>query len=317
MRWDWRTLTFTRWEDRYVAETTRRNVQPGDDLRVALPEVAREETRVETADTGETFFVVDDFPASLQSVPPAPAPRRIGIAWDASLSRAEADRDRDLGIIAAHLARLGSVEVEAVVFRNVADAPRRFSITQGKADALLAYLREQPCDGATNLAAVRFPADASYSLLFSDGLATVGGATNDGFVHPVFILSGDPRADHAQLRAMAQRTGGRTNLSERPTPTCPATREASSPSCRSIRSMPLDLEPAGPAVTGGAYGSRGGCSCRARAWAPARLAGPAAARDANDRAATPSIIEGDRPRRAAVGAAASGDARRRPRGEPR
>jgi Ca-activated chloride channel family protein len=202
-------LTFSRWEDRYVAETTRRNVQPGDDLRVSLPNVPREETRIETADTGETFFVVEDFPASaIQSLPPASGPRRIGIAWDASLSRAEADRGRDLGIIAAHLARLGSVEVEAIVFRNVPDAPRHFSITNGKADALLAYLREQPCDGATNFAAVRFPSDASYSLLFSDGLSTVGGSANDGRVHPVFVLSGDPRADHARLRAMAQLTGG-------------------------------------------------------------------------------------------------------------
>ena len=202
-------LTFSRWEDRYVAETTRRNVQPGDDLRVSLPDVPREETRIETADTGETFFVVDDFPTSaIQSLPPASRPRRIGIAWDASLSRAEADRGRDLGIIAAHLARLGSVEVEAIVFRNVPDAPRHFSITNGKADALLAYLREQPCDGATNVAAVRFPSDASYSLLFSDGLSTVGGGANDGPVHPVFVLSGDPRADHARLRAMAQLTGG-------------------------------------------------------------------------------------------------------------
>lgn len=249
-------LTFTRWEDRYVAETTRRDVQPGDDLRVALPDVAREETRVETADTGETFFVVDDFPTSLQRVPPAPAPRRIGIAWDASFSRAEADRDRDLGIIAAHLARLGSVEVETVVFRTVADAPRRFSITQGKADALLAYLREQPCDGATNLAAVRFPADASYSLLFSDGLATVGGAANDGLVHPVFILSGDPRADHAQLRATAQRTGGAYFNLQR-TADADVLPQLGKPvlslvSVDADRNAVADLEPAGAqAVTGG------------------------------------------------------------------
>jgi hypothetical protein len=202
-------LTFSRWEDRYVAETTRRHVQPGDDLRVALPDVPRAETRIETADTGETFFVVDDFPTSaIQRLSPASGPRRIGIAWDASLSRAEADRGRDLGIIAAHLARLDSVEVEAMVFRNVPDAPRHFSITNGNADALLAYLREQPCDGATNLAAVRFPGDASYSLLFSDGLSTMGGGANDGPVHPVFVLSGDPRADHARLRAVAQVTGG-------------------------------------------------------------------------------------------------------------
>ena len=201
-------LTFSRWEDRYVAETTRRRVQPGDDLRVALPDVPREATRVETADTGEMFFVVDDFPAAAVQSQPASGARRIGIAWDASLSRGEADRERDLRILAAHLANLGSVEVEVVVFRNVADAPREFSITNGQADQLLTYLREQPCDGATNLAAVRFRSNVSYSLLFSDGLATMGGGTNGRPVHPVFVLSGDSRADHARLHNLAQLTGG-------------------------------------------------------------------------------------------------------------
>jgi Ca-activated chloride channel family protein len=201
-------LTFSRWEDRYVAETTRRKVQPGDDLRVALPDVPREATRVETADTGEVFFVVDDFPTAAVPNQPASTARRIGIAWDASLSRGEADRERDLRILAAHLAKLGSVEVEVIVFRNVADVPRGFTITNGQADTLIAYLREQPCDGATNLAAVRFRSNVSYSLLFSDGLSTLGGGTNGRPIRPMFVVSGDPRADHARLHNLAQLTGG-------------------------------------------------------------------------------------------------------------
>ena len=120
-------LTFSRWEDRYVAETTRRNVQPGDDLRVSLPDVPREETRIETADTGETFFVVDDFPTSaIQSLSPASsrgasasrgmrasvAPTPIAIATSASLPRiwrgSAASRSRPLSFATCRMRRATS-----------------------------------------------------------------------------------------------------------------------------------------------------------------------------------------------------------------
>ena len=269
-------------------------MQPGDDLRVALPDVPHEETRVETDDTGETFFVVDDFP-TLRS-------RACHVAGAAAhrhrLGREPQPRRRRSRARSRHHRRAPG---EARQRRGPGDRLSQRAgcaapvpIIEGEADALVAYLREQPCDGATNLAALRFPADVAYTLLFSDGLSTVGGGANDGPVHPVFVLSGDPRADHARLRAMAQRTGGAYfNLQRTRTPTCYRTRTASAlaavgrcrPRCRG-RSRAVRR----------AGGHRWACAHRrppARAQrapdAALRLAGPAAARDANDRVAAPAI----------------------------
>ena len=128
-------LTFSRWEDRYVAETTWRNLQPAATI-CAFPiptcRARRRASRLLTPARRSSSSTTSRRPR-LRACHRRSRPRRIGIAWDASLSRAEADRVRDLGIIAAHLARLGSVEVEALVSRNVPEAPRHFSISNGRA----------------------------------------------------------------------------------------------------------------------------------------------------------------------------------------
>ena len=146
-----------------------------------------------------------------------------------------------------------------------------------------------------------FPSDASYSLLFSDGLSTVGGGATNGPSHPVFVLSGDPRADHARLRAVAR--ADRRRLLQSPANDrrrrAAAARTASAvapfgrcrPQCR-CRSRAIRR----------AGGHRRPCThCRAAARgrrahdAALRLAGPAAARDANGRVATPFDFAQGRP----------------------
>lgn len=210
-------VAFERWEDRYVAETTRRDVTP-DDLVVALPRVPRQQVTVETLEDGETWFAIDDLPeVPAHTAGVAERPRRIGVAWDASLSRESADRERDLRLLQAHLARLGEVEVEAVVFRDRSELPARFAVKGGDATALVGYLREQPRDGATNLAALALPAGVAYTLLFSDGLWSVGGAPRARPSHPVFALSGSAQADHALLSSWAASSGGAyVNLQRHP-----------------------------------------------------------------------------------------------------
>jgi tetratricopeptide (TPR) repeat protein len=201
-------FAFAKWQDRYVAETIRRDVQPGDDLRIALPDVPRDAVVVETDPRGDTFFVVDDFPGQPGTADRADTAGTIAVAWDASFSRDEADRERDLRLLTTHLARLGRAEVQAIVFRNVPEAPRLFHVNGGEASALIAFLRDQPCDGATNLAALQLPDDVAYTLLFSDGLSTIGARTRPASRRPVYAISGDARADHARLRAMAEQSGG-------------------------------------------------------------------------------------------------------------
>ena len=168
------TFAFARWQERLVAESTQRDVVP-QDLIVALPQAARDTISVETEASGETYFVIDDIPVA----PPAEAVsaaavRRVAVLWDASLSRDSADRERDLRLLAAHLARLGEVEVVATIFRDVAEPPRRFAIAGGDARALIDVLRAAPCDGATTLSSLRLPGEVAYALVFTDGLWTLG-----------------------------------------------------------------------------------------------------------------------------------------------
>lgn len=200
-------VSFTRWEDRYVAETTQRHVKPGNNLRVAIPDVPRESVTVE-ADGEDTYFVVDDFVPLPGGGAASVAPRRIGVLWDASLSRCDTDTTRELDLLAAHVRRLRDVTVDVVVFRNVADERRTFPVRGGDATALLAHLREQPCDGGTQFPAAAFSTDAAYVLLFSDGLTTLGRTDGEWASRPVYALSGDARADHARLRWLAERSGG-------------------------------------------------------------------------------------------------------------
>ena len=185
---------------------------------MALPDGSHQTVVVDTTDRGETFFAIDDTsPAAAGGAAIVAggsagaarlAPPRVGVAWDASFSREGADRERDLRLLSAHLARLRRADVDVVVFRHVSEPSRRFAIVDGDGSALVAWLRAQPCDGATNLAALRLPQGVAYTLLFTDGLSTIGGRREQRASSPIYAVSGDPHADHARLRALAEESGG-------------------------------------------------------------------------------------------------------------
>jgi Ca-activated chloride channel homolog len=197
---------FGPWHDRYVAQTRLRDFQPEQDLVLALPRVPEQAVTLETAEDGQVYFVIDGFPEAV----PAPVPqraRRVGLFWDASLSRENAARERELRAIELWLQRASDLEVDVVVFRDTAEAARRFSVRAGDASALVAFLRGTPCDGGTRLAALRFPADHDYELLVSDGLENLA----DELPAPrsaVYVLNGDARANHVLLDHIARNSGG-------------------------------------------------------------------------------------------------------------
>ena len=197
---------FGLWEDRYVAETRLRDFQPENDLVVVMPRLPGPVVALETDEDGRVYFAIDaalDLPAA---TPPPPA-RRVGLYWDASLSRDSADRERDLRVLERWLRRASPAQVDVVVFRDVPEAPRTFSIAGGETAALLDFLRRAPCDGATRLAALRFPGDHEYDVLVSDGLADLGGEPPPPGA-PLYVLNGDSRANHALLDHLARASGG-------------------------------------------------------------------------------------------------------------
>ncbi len=198
---------FERWQDREVAEHVWREVTPDQDLVIALPEVPRETVVVERDAAGQAYFVAEVFPSAVRSAS-LPKPSRIGVVWDASLSRQGARLTRDLGLLKALLARLRDVDVVLTVFRDQPEEPRAFTVKEGDAHALLDHLTGLPLDGGTGLGRVAFSKDVAWSLLFSDGLGNLGLELPLPSSTPVFALSGDPQANHAALRFLAERSGG-------------------------------------------------------------------------------------------------------------
>lgn len=210
---------FEHWEDRYVASTHLENAELHEDLRITIPgsaEAADQQVLVEPDTQGQYYFVIADLPKA----PPAarrPNPKRIVVLWDASLSRANANTDRDLTLLRAHLEQLGEIQVDLHVFRHVAQKSRTFAVRDGDTSALGKYLKTVLYDGATSFDQVRFdrftqqteggPANGYY-LLFTDGRNTLGTTLPEKFDAPVFVINGDSKADHHRLKYLAHSSGG-------------------------------------------------------------------------------------------------------------
>ena len=301
-------LTFSRWEDRYVAETTRRNVQPGDDLRVSLPDVPREADahrdrrhRRDVLRRRRLPDVCDSEPAT--GVEAAAHRHRVGCEPQSRRSRSRArsrhhcrasgaarqrrGRGHRLSQRAGRAAplldqqrqggRASRLPPRAAVRRR--DEPRRGALPQRR--VLLAAVLGWPLNGGRRRHRRPGPPRVRAERRSASRSRT---AARHGAADRRRLLQSP--ANDRRRRAAAARTAGAVARVGRRRPQCRGR-------SRAIRR---------------AGGHRRPCPhCRAAARARGahdaalRLAGPAAARDANDRVATPAIVEGDRPASSSCG----------------
>lgn len=231
-------LEFARQGDRYLARRTFQNQRFGGDLSIAVPAPAdpvaveriRNTYRVfenfkdeakEPASDFNYYFSIDtspEFPAIKRA---ASAPRRIGLLWDGSMSRQSADKKREVGLLKSLLSRIGQVEVDLYVFRNVLEKPITLSLHGGDASPLMTVLDAIVYDGGTRLDDLSFPKNRSaiepdstpvpdydYWLLFSDGISDLGAPFPGAAQAPVYTICNDDHANHALLRYIAAQSGG-------------------------------------------------------------------------------------------------------------
>ncbi|MBT9560304.1 MAG: hypothetical protein IV100_30035, partial [Myxococcales bacterium] len=192
-----------------VAETTLKGVPVVQALRVELPGVNKQPVQVETDPDGVRWFVIQDSVA----VPAVdvPAPKRVRIVWDASLSREKADIKAELALVERLLGeRFADAEVEIVVLRHQTEAPKRFA--RGDGPKALAFLRALHYDGGTQLAALApsssYSDPADLQLIFSDGLSTYGDEDPGALGMPTWTLSSSTSAAHDALSHLARQNGG-------------------------------------------------------------------------------------------------------------
>ncbi len=139
---------------------------------------------------------------------PRARPATVGLVWDASASGAQRDHGQEMALLQQYLQALGTVRVQLSVVRDTAEATETFDITGGDWRQLRQRLEGLAYDGATNLAAMRPPAGAELTLLFSDGLGNYGGGPLAAPATPLFAVNATVGGDATLLRRVAERSGG-------------------------------------------------------------------------------------------------------------
>lgn len=221
-------LAFVREDATTIAKRTYRDIAFTDDLTISLPSAPQRHVVVESRQTGddkaEHHFVIHDAPARPAAAADAVRlpPARIGILWDASLSRATADKRRELELIERLCDAHPAATFDLVVFRDKPERP--ISFAGGDFARLKDHLDKLPYDGGTNLAALpvrrnfldvhqgpwggRRPEDYAYWLCFTDGLGNLMGERPQHLEATIYVISNDARTSHDSLAHLAAATGG-------------------------------------------------------------------------------------------------------------
>lgn len=157
---------------------------------------------------GATWFAAD-VPVDASDTPRV-LPRRVGLLWDSSMSGRERAHALEFALLDAYFHAAGTIEVELLRLRDVADAPLRFHIRSGDWRALRRELESTVYDGATAAGEWTPAADTAEFLLFGDGLFNHGADAFPAFakgqrLYTVQTANGDA----ARLAALAQARHGR------------------------------------------------------------------------------------------------------------
>ncbi|MCL2162391.1 MAG: DUF2135 domain-containing protein [Betaproteobacteria bacterium] len=208
-------LKLPEWRDAKVLSVKKENFTARGLLELELPVTsaaadARPTVITETFNGREYFYAEAALPSSLKAKP-RPAPKKVGILWDASASGRDRDHEREFALLDAWFATVRDVDVKLVNFRNVAAAPVTFKVRGGKWVELRAALEKTIYDGATSFDGLTDDAAMDEWLLFSDGIVNFGVTqTLDKLPlrAPVHTVNASASAAPAFLRGLAARGGG-------------------------------------------------------------------------------------------------------------
>lgn len=164
-------LRFARIENAWLAETVLENATPGSDLLVALPKLPKTISALERDAEGNTYFMLSDLPVQRDQAPSAKrALDTLAVAWDASGSRSDADRAKELAFLETLAAQSGAKRFKLCIFRDRPEAIRTFE----RFSDLKAAIEAAPCDGGTDFAALTEALEEGDWFLLTDGLDTLG-----------------------------------------------------------------------------------------------------------------------------------------------
>ena len=195
------------WQRSFKAEAVREQFKPEAALSLLVPKSPEASGSFVQRFGDERYFYVSLLPHAPRE--PRPLPKKLLIAWDVSASATNRDRGKELELLDRYFRRIGTCSVELVLFRNVPEPARTFTVNQGDWKALRTAIEGAPLDGGTAFGALDLSkARCDEALLFSDGINTFGPATPVLPSCPVLTINTALTAQHDRLRFLAEATGG-------------------------------------------------------------------------------------------------------------
>ncbi|MEM9984255.1 MAG: VIT domain-containing protein [Bacteroidota bacterium] len=167
----------------------------------------RPELWTHTRETGETYVI------ARVSLPNAsalkPAPKRLGILWDLSLSGQKRQVAKELELLEAYLNQWPEVQVEVFPFRHQALPTLSLLVKAGETRVLLDFLKQQTYDGATHLGSLDLRnSQCDEFLLFSDGQDTWQSQRLASVTAPIYPVCSSPTFNRLYLRLLSRQSGG-------------------------------------------------------------------------------------------------------------
>ncbi|WP_167496430.1 VIT domain-containing protein [Desulfopila sp. IMCC35006] len=203
-------MTLTSWHQAWVAEAKLTKGLVTEDLLIRLPDLPAELVMVESTEDGECFFCISTVSREKVAVDKWVA-KNIAIAWDASGSRAQIERDFEF--LKALFESWQTLSVHVQIFRNqIEEQIHVFEIRGGDPTELVQFLKSLPYDGATDLASLdfsSFPIDECEAwFLFSDGMDTVNGILPVVSDKRVYTINSSQKGNAPYLEYLADQSGG-------------------------------------------------------------------------------------------------------------
>ncbi|WP_229659231.1 VIT domain-containing protein [Luteimonas terricola] len=185
----------------------RGNTRPGQGITLQFPGAAA--PRFHSQRHGDGTYFVAEVPAGGAAVERR-LPGSVGLLWDASMSGARRAHDLEFALLDAYFRKAGTVDVQLVRLRDVADPVERFQVRNGDWSALRRALEGTVYDGATRPDGWRSDPGVGEYLLFGDGLFNYGasGFPSLGPAQRLFAVHAGGGGDSARLQALAEASGG-------------------------------------------------------------------------------------------------------------
>ncbi|WP_295797442.1 VIT domain-containing protein [Mucilaginibacter sp.] len=200
-------LKFDNRHNTYSAAIDKNNYAPSHSLSFSIPKPKdASEVMIQAQGNKYYYFINTMLQAQIIS---KPAPKHIGLLWDASLSGANRDSKKEFALLDAYFKKIGNTVVTLLTFSNAILSTKTYTIANGNWDGLKTDLKHVTYDGATDFGKIDLSKYAvDEFLLMSDGHQTFGEKTLKLTKKPVYCINSATAADYSNLKLITLKTGG-------------------------------------------------------------------------------------------------------------